>query len=292
MQNSAALLPTVLTIAGSDPSGGAGIQADLKTMNAIGVYGAAAITCITVQNSRGVTRSVALAPELVVEQVRAVLADHRVTHIKIGMVGDLGIASALTDLLAHFPGEVVYDSVLASTTGQSLLNSDRLDGLDGLLNQVTTLTPNSLELGQFSRQTITTPEQALTAAQGLLARFPKLRCLIIKGGHLNPTDPDVCDLLVRRGQEPLRSVRPRAASVHLHGTGCTFASAFASYHCLLGDDAQTFFRACSFMDTLINRSAPLSTVNSLSNGPLLHFLLCNHPVEPPQHDLSLPGILF
>ena len=89
------LLSTVLTVAGSDPTGGAGIQADLKTLTAIGVYGAAAITCITVQNSRGVTEAVPLESGLVVKQVQAVLADHDVTHIKMGMIGAVEIAKAL-----------------------------------------------------------------------------------------------------------------------------------------------------------------------------------------------------
>lgn len=273
MIKTSALLPTVLTIAGSDPCGGAGIQADLKTMTAIGVYGAAAITCITVQNSLGVSNVMVLSPSLVAEQVGAVLNDHRVTHIKIGMVGSLDIARALAEILQRFEGEVIYDPVLASTTGQRLFDSTNFNGLDCLINQVTVLTPNVDELGQLRRQSISTEEQARDAGMELLANHPRLRCLIIKGGHLEPEQPQICDLFLRRGDKTLCSKRPRLKNMNLHGTGCTFASAFASFHCLFFDDEQAFWRSCTAMESLIQQSAPFHIVKSGANGPLLHHRL-------------------
>jgi hydroxymethylpyrimidine/phosphomethylpyrimidine kinase len=265
------LLPTILTIAGSDPTGGAGIQADLKTLTAIGVYGAAAITCITVQNSRGVTESVPLESGLVARQVQAVLADHDVTHIKMGMIGTIEIARALGELLTDFHGEVIYDPVLASTTGHSLFQDSHFDELENqLISKVTVLTPNANELAQLCRQQINTPEEALSCAHSLLARHQHLRAVVVKGGHLEPESPTIHDYLVMKDQESLTNTRPRRASRNLHGTGCTYASAFAAYHCLTRDYAQAFTMTAAYMDTIIHASSTLSIVKSDMGGPLVH----------------------
>ncbi|MDD3813167.1 MAG: bifunctional hydroxymethylpyrimidine kinase/phosphomethylpyrimidine kinase [Desulfocapsaceae bacterium] len=267
------LSPTVLTIAGSDPSGGAGIQADLKTMTAIGVYGAAAITCITVQNSLGVTESVPLDGGLVVRQVQAVLADHHVTHIKIGMIGTMEIATALGKLLADYSGEVVYDPVLSSTTGQSLLSNSNLVELSTqLISKVTVLTPNCSELEQLCSQKITTPEAALQCAETLLARHEHLQAVIVKGGHLEPDRTDIHDYLVMNNKEVIVNKRRRIQSANLHGTGCTYASAFAAFHCLENDYRKAFSLTAAYMDSIISRSSSISLVKSGANGPLVHAL--------------------
>jgi hydroxymethylpyrimidine/phosphomethylpyrimidine kinase len=265
------LLPTILTIAGSDPTGGAGIQADLKTLTAIGVYGAAAITCITVQNSRGVTESVPLESGLVARQVQAVLADHDVTHIKMGMIGTIEIARALGELLTDFHGEVIYDPVLASTTGHSLFQDSHFDELENqLISKVTVLTPNANELAQLCRQQINTPEEALSCARSLLARHQHLRAMVVKGGHLEPESPTIHDYLVMKDHETHTNRRPRRVSRNLHGTGCTFASAFSAYHCLTRDYAQAFTMTAAYMDTIIHASSTLSIVKSDMGGPLVH----------------------
>lgn len=263
--------PTTLTIAGSDPTGGAGIQADLKTMTAIGVYGAAAITCITVQNSRGVSESVPLDPGLVVRQVRAVLADHHVTHIKIGMIGAMEIAMALGELLAEFSGEVIYDPVLASTTGQSLLSCENLTELHNrLISRVTVLTPNGDELARLCRREIATADDAIQCAIALLARHEHLRAVIVKGGHLEPDSAEIRDYLILQNQEIIACKRTRVNSANLHGTGCTYASAFAAHHCLEHDDIRAFFRTATFMDDLITLSRNRFFINNDGNGPLFH----------------------
>ncbi len=268
-----ALSPTVLTIAGSDPSGGAGIQADLKTMTAIGVYGAAAITCITVQNSLGVTESVPLDAGLVVRQVQAVLADHHVTHIKIGMIGVIEIAGALGKLLEDYQGEVIYDPVLASTTGQSLLSCSSLAELSSqLISKVTVLTPNGDELAQLCQQQIATPEEALCCAGTILARHEHLRAVIVKGGHLEPDSTNIHDYLLLRNQEVIVSKRTRIQSANLHGTGCTYASAFAAFHCLEKDYRKAFSLTAVYMDSIISKSSSISLVKSGVNGPLVHAL--------------------
>jgi hydroxymethylpyrimidine kinase/phosphomethylpyrimidine kinase len=267
------LSPTVLTIAGSDPSGGAGIQADLKTMTAIGVYGAAAITCITVQNSLGVTESVPLEAGLVVRQVQAVLADHHVTHIKIGMIGAMEIATALGKLLADYSGEVIYDPVLASTTGQSLFSCSSFAELSTqLISKVTVLTPNCDELAQLAQQKIATAEEALCCAGTILARHEHLQAVIVKGGHLEPDSTDVHDYLVMNNQEVIVSKRIRIQSANLHGTGCTYASAFAAFHCREKDYRKAFSLAAAYMDSIISRSSSVLLVKSGVNGPLVHAL--------------------
>jgi hydroxymethylpyrimidine/phosphomethylpyrimidine kinase len=263
----------VLTIAGSDPTGGAGIQADLKTMTAIGVYGAAAITCITVQNSRGVSESVPLDPGLVFRQAQAVLADHHVTHIKIGMIGTIEIATALGELLTGYQGEVIYDPVLASTTGQSLLSCENFTGLHSqLISKVTVLTPNGDELAQLCQQSIATPEEAVRCATLLLARHEHLRAVIIKGGHLEPDSADIRDYLVLKNGEVIVAKRPRISSANLHGTGCTYASAFAAYHCLEPEYQKAFFLTSAFMDTIIAQSSTTTLTTIGGNGPLVHSL--------------------
>jgi len=267
------LSPTVLTIAGSDPSGGAGIQADLKTMTAIGVYGAAAITCITVQNSLGVTESVPLEAGLVVRQVQAVLTDHHVTHIKIGMIGTMEIARALGKLLENYSGEVIYDPVLASTTGQSLFSCSSLAELSTqLISKVTVLTPNGDELAQLAHQKIATAEEALRCAGTILARYEHLRAVIVKGGHLEPDSTDINDYLVLKNEEVVISKRRRIHSANLHGTGCTYASAFAAFHCREKDFYKAFFLTAAYMDNTISRSSSISLVKSGANGPLVHAL--------------------
>ncbi|MBU0664716.1 MAG: bifunctional hydroxymethylpyrimidine kinase/phosphomethylpyrimidine kinase [Proteobacteria bacterium] len=267
------LSPTVLTIAGSDPSGGAGIQADLKTMTSIGVYGAAAITCITIQNSLGVMESVPLESGLVVRQVQAVLVDHHVTHIKIGMIGTMEIARALGKLLADYSGEVVYDPVLASTTGHSLLSYSSLSELSTyLISKVTVLTPNCSELEQLCQQKITTPEEALRCAGTILARDEHLRAVIVKGGHLEPDRTDIHDYLIMKNLEIVVSKRRRIQSANLHGTGCTYASAFAAFHSREKDYRKAFFLTAAYMDSIISKSSSISLVKSGVNGPLVHAL--------------------
>lgn len=266
------LAPTVLSIAGSDPSGGAGIQADLKTITAIGVYGAAAITCITVQNSLGVSESVALAGDLVVRQVQAVLADYNVTHIKIGMIGTIEIATALGQLLGEFKDEVIYDPVLSSTMGQSLLNSTNLSDLSNqLISKVTVLTPNLAELEQLCQQPMATPEAAIRGARQILDRHEHLQAVIVKGGHLEIDKKYVSDYLILKNQEQIAtSTRQRIKSHNLHGTGCTYASAFAAFHCLEKDYRKAFVLSAAYMDRIISKSSSILLIKSGKGGPLIH----------------------
>lgn len=267
------LQPTLLTIAGSDPSGGAGIQADLKTMTSIGVYGAAAITCLTVQNSHGVQEIKPLSDDFIQAQIQAVLDDHDVTHIKIGMTGNGAIIDCLARLLHPFSGEVIYDPVLATTTGDSLLKAGALSVLKKeLLTKVSFLTPNTSELRLLSNQSITSREDAIHCATVLLNTYPLMKAVIVKGGHLEESSMQISDFLVQSGGLICESKRKRLQNPNLHGTGCTYSSALASYLCMGNDTVTAFQLAGDYMQKIIQVGHDKSASTSHSNGPLLHAL--------------------
>lgn len=275
-----------LSIAGSDPSGGAGIQADLKTFTALGVYGGAAITCLTAQNSLGVAQTMPLPPEFVQRQVELVLADLPVSHVKTGMLGTDHIALAIVRSLADFRGEVVCDPVFRASDGHALFTAAAgpRPGLEALLERATVLTPNLPELLELVAGSATTVTQALEAAAALLARYPNLRAVILTGGHLPEEEAGmVTDYLLRRNRQgpeivPARHARVRTANTH--GTGCTFASAFAACHLLENDDKAAFARAVAFMDTVLRKSAGLGL--GKGKGPLAHHLFREQAeVRPP-----------
>lgn len=267
---------TVLSIAGSDPTGGAGIQADLKTMTAIGIYGAAAITCITVQNSHGVKRVQPLDPDLVGAQIEAVLSDHFVACVKIGMVGTASIAREIGKRLADFTGEIIYDPVLAATTGQALTDREALDTVRlSLISRSTVLTPNLPELEALTGTAMSDVNDITAGVNSLFNSNPGLRCVLVSGGH-TADDNVLTDYLFHRpgsGLEPETIVHPRIRTGNTHGTGCTLASAYAAHLALGMDDSGAFGRSIGFLTTLIERSAPAIIVkNQKGCGGMLHHL--------------------
>ncbi|MDR9501554.1 MAG: bifunctional hydroxymethylpyrimidine kinase/phosphomethylpyrimidine kinase [Desulfurivibrionaceae bacterium] len=264
----------ILTIAGSDPSGGAGIQADLKTITTLGCYGAAAITALTCQNSLGVSHCHALPPQLVVDQVLAVLEDMPPSHIKIGMTASREIIAALAEILKNFSGEIILDPVLRSSTGQTLLQDDSVTALAPLLARVTALTPNILELSTLSQRAVSTEEEARQAGRILMQRHPNIRALCITGGHLNEEGDAIVDLLLEKKSTAPAIVEsvarhPRRQTTNSHGTGCTFASAFAAYHSRTGSYQEAFAAAVFYVDTLLEASRKEKI--GQGQGPLLHY---------------------
>ncbi len=267
--------PTVLSVAGSDPTGGAGIQADLKTMTSIGVYGAAAITCLTVQNASGVSVIEPVSGDLVAKQVRAVLSDYRVSHIKIGMVGNLEIARALSEVLDDFQGQVIYDPVMSASSGHTLTQLGAPGELhQSLISRVSILTPNRDELAWISGQKVNNISQAVDAARVILARHSdhQLQAVIIKGGHLENDSSMISDLLIRPDSEPLRNTRQRRQGAKLHGTGCTYASALSSYLALGHELCEAFSLAGAYMEQIIQVSLVNHFCLHNSSLPLLHHL--------------------
>ncbi|MFE0644481.1 bifunctional hydroxymethylpyrimidine kinase/phosphomethylpyrimidine kinase [Streptomyces sp. NPDC058877] len=218
--------PLVLTVAGSDSGGGAGVQADLKTMLALGVHGMSVLTAVTAQNSRGVQGVWELPAEAVRAQYRAVVDDIGVQAVKTGMLATAALVETVAELLAGTPGTpVVVDPVGVSKHGDPLLAEAALDSVRSkLLPLATVATPNLDEVAQLTGVRVATEGDMRGAADAVLAYGP--RWALIKGGHL-PSGEEAVDLLTD-GTEELWLRAPRHHNRHTHGTGCTLASAVAS----------------------------------------------------------------
>jgi hydroxymethylpyrimidine/phosphomethylpyrimidine kinase len=216
--------PVALTIAGSDPSGGAGIQADLKTFHQFGVYGEAVITLITVQNTRRVERIECLAPDLVADQIRAVIGDIPPAAAKTGALGNCGIIEAVSALAAGFPFPLVVDPVILSKHGAALLEADAVDALKTrLLPYAFLLTPNLEEAALLTGAGVRNIADMRKAAEKLAALGPQ--AVLVKGGHLG--DGDAIDVLFYQG-EFREFTSPRIVTRHTHGTGCTLSAAITA----------------------------------------------------------------
>ncbi|MDX3383020.1 bifunctional hydroxymethylpyrimidine kinase/phosphomethylpyrimidine kinase [Streptomyces niveiscabiei] len=217
------MIPRVLTVAGSDSGGGAGIQADLKTMLALGVHGMSVVTAVTAQNSLGVQGAWELPAEAVRAQYRSVVDDIGVQAVKTGMLSSAGLVETVAELLATTDAPVVVDPVGVSKHGDSLLAASALDAVrHRLLPAATLATPNLDEVLQITGVRVETEAGMREAAAAVLAYGP--RWALIKGGHL---PGDAVDLLTDGSEEHwLRA--PRYDNRHTHGTGCTLASAVAS----------------------------------------------------------------
>lgn len=220
------MIRNVLSIAGSDPSGGAGIQADLKAFSARGTYGMAVLTALTAQNTTGVSAVQTVSPDFVAEQIRMVFADVRVDAVKIGMIANAGIAEAIADALHPQRGiPLVLDPVMIAKGGAALLDIAAIGALtDRLLPLATMLTPNLPEaaalLGEDHAQDRDAMQQQ---ARKLLDRGPRM--VLLKGGHLGGTDsPDV----LASADHITWFEAPRVPTKNTHGTGCTLSSALAA----------------------------------------------------------------
>lgn len=215
-----------LTIAGSDSCGGAGVQADIKTMSALGVYAASAITSVTVQNTLGVQAIQAIQPEIVAGQIRAVMDDIKPTAIKVGMVNDQATILAIADTLQEYsPQKLVVDPVMVSTSGSMLMQNDALGTFcSRLLPMATLLTPNIPEAEVLSNLSIRSTDDMDAAGSSILAMGCK--AVLIKGGHLEGRKID--KLYLPDGE--IRSfVHESIATHNTHGTGCTLSSAIAAF---------------------------------------------------------------
>lgn len=265
-------IKTILSIAGSDPSGGAGIQADLKTLTVLGAYGAAVPTCLTVQNTMGVQASYPVAPELVRDQITCVLSDLEVSHIKIGMIGTEAIAEAILEALETFHGEIILDPVVQASDGSKLTAT--FAPVTKLALRSSVITPNFAELCTLSNGTPDSVESTIKACQTLFESSPQLRCVVCKGGHFQDKNTTVTDhLLIKNqagGYEHFTHSHPRITSSNTHGTGCTYASAFAAYHQQSGDYLHAFRKSSDFVYRLLKASAPLCT--GMGKGGLVHHL--------------------
>jgi hydroxymethylpyrimidine/phosphomethylpyrimidine kinase len=261
------MIANVLTIAGSDSGGGAGIQADLKTFSALGTYGCSVITALTAQNTRAVTAIHEVPAEFVSAQLDAVFDDIAIAAVKIGMLASSAIVEAVAaGLERHGAPNVVLDPVMVAKSGDRLLRPDAVSALkERLLPLSTLITPNLPEAGDLLG--LEEPEDEagmIAAAAGLRALGP--RAVLVKGGHMEEADSiDILD----DGGEPLTLVAPRVATANTHGTGCTLSAAIAA---LLGQgmELRPAVRNAKAYLTQAIAAADLLDVGH-GHGPVHHF---------------------
>jgi hydroxymethylpyrimidine/phosphomethylpyrimidine kinase len=215
-----------LTIAGSDSGGGAGIQADLKAMSALGVYGASVVTAITAQNTRAVTAVHSIPLEVISAQIEAVLSDLDVRAIKIGMLATPGIIGCVHEALGAFSGEIVLDPVMIAKSGDALLAADAVDSLrKELVPRATVLTPNLPEAACLLDQPVAQSTDEMIS-QGLALCELGAQAVLMKGGH---GAEEICEDILVSGDEVRACFRAqRQHTKNTHGTGCTLSSAIAA----------------------------------------------------------------
>ena len=253
-----------LTIAGSDSGGGAGIQADLKTFAAHGVYGTSALTAVTAQNSLGVTMSLAIPAEVVTAQMGAVVSDFGAHSAKTGMLANAGIVEAVAAAIEELEIPwLIVDPVMLAKSGDRLLDEDAVEALRSeLLRRAFVVTPNVPEAEVLSGMRIESSADCREAARRIHALGPS--CVIVKGGHL-PTS-DIVDLLYDGRQfDDFRT--ERVPGGHTHGTGCTFSAALAAHLALERGLREAIPLAQAYVEGAIRNAPQLG----LGNGPMNHF---------------------
>jgi hydroxymethylpyrimidine/phosphomethylpyrimidine kinase len=264
------MLAVALTIAGSDPSGGAGIQADLKTFHQFGVYGQAVITLLTVQNTQTVSRVETMPADLVVQQIEAVISDIPPTAAKTGALGDIAIVEGIAELAKSFAFPLIVDPVMISKHGIRLISPEAEEALKRvLLPRAFLVTPNIPEAESLTGMTIRDENDMRAAAN----RLRDLGCKagLVKGGHRRGEPVDVLsapglseDLIFFSGT--------RINTRHTHGTGCTYSAAITAGLALGQDLRQSIVAAKSFIQSAIETAPGLGA----GQGPVNHF------VEPVQ----------
>lgn len=258
-------IPT-LTIAGSDSCGGAGIQADIKTMSALGCYASSAITAITIQNTVGVTAVHAVPPEIVAGQIRAVMDDIKPLAIKIGMVNDATTIEAIADALVDYDIKIlVIDPVMVATSGSRLMQDDAVDIFrNKLLPMATLLTPNVPEAEVLSNMKITDEASMNEAAKRILAKG--CNTLLIKGGHLAGKK---IDRLYAADKQVREYEAQDVATRNTHGTGCTLSSAITAHLAIGYTMEEAIAKAKAWLTEALIAGADVEIGSG--HGPVNHF---------------------
>ncbi|MDK1387815.1 bifunctional hydroxymethylpyrimidine kinase/phosphomethylpyrimidine kinase [Sinorhizobium sp. 8-89] len=255
-----------LTIAGSDSGGGAGIQADLKTFSALGVYGASVITAVTAQNTRGVTAVADLSPEIVTAQIDAVFSDLDVAAVKIGMVSRRETIAAIADGLRRFGKRAVVDPVIVATSGDRLLRPNAVAALaEELLPLALVATPNLPEAALLTGRSVAEDEKEM-ARQAEAILKSGARSVLVKGGHLQ--NGEATDLFFD-GNVITRLPAARVETINDHGTGCTLSAAVAA-ELALGQPLTDAVRAAkAYLHAAISAADALAV--GKGRGPVHHF---------------------
>lgn len=265
------MIPNTLSIAGVDPSGGAGVLADVKAMSALGAYGMAVVAALTAQNTRGVTGISPVPPEFVALQIDTLFADVRVDAVKIGMLGQQGVTRAVAERLAHWkPAHVVLDPVMIAKSGDALLERSAIDELrESLLPLATVLTPNLPEAGVLVGGSAADNLRDMRRVAEKLRRQLNdsgQRWVFLKGGHLPGSD--TIDLL-HDGDQMIELPGRRIDTPNTHGTGCTLSAALAALLPQTGDLPEAARRAKAYLVAAIGQADRLSVGSG--HGPVQHF---------------------
>ncbi len=255
-----------LTIAGSDSGGGAGIQADLKTFSALGVFGTSASTAITAQNTQDVTAVEPISNAVVAAQIKAVLDDIDIHAVKIGMLGSPELIQTVTDALADFAGPVVLDPVMLSKSGVALLPDDAVEALVTLLlPRATVLTPNLPEAARILGEAEAVGDDAVLAqGQRILALGAK--AVVMKGGH---AEGEICRDWLVTSEGAIHFEAPRIQTRNTHGTGCTMSSAIAAELAKGADLQGALTRAHAWLHGAIKAADHIDIGHG--HGPVHHF---------------------
>jgi len=259
--------PVVLSIAGSDSGGGAGIQADLKTISALGCFATTAITAITVQNTLGVAGIHPVPAEIVTGQIKAVIEDLKPSAIKIGMVYSAALAMAVADTLSQYPAiPIIFDPVMLTSTGDSLIEDRTATAFKDLLFPLAELiTPNLDEAAVLARFEVTTIPDMEKAAYRLLQY--SCSAVLIKGGHL--AGSELCDFYLHKNGDARMFRSNKIDTKNTHGTGCTLSAAIASFLALGDDLATAIAKSKAYTHEAIEHGKHASI--GAGHGPLNHF---------------------
>jgi hydroxymethylpyrimidine/phosphomethylpyrimidine kinase len=262
------MIPIALTIAGSDSSGGAGIQADLKTFSALGVYGASVITALTAQNTRGVSAIHQLPSEFITAQLDAVFDDLDIKAVKIGMAGNAEAVSVIAQKLRSLEGiPIVLDPVMVATSGDPLLDADTEHSLrDQLIPLADLMTPNLEESARLLGEKASATDEVEMQDQAKRLMELGSRAALIKGGH--GKGEDAVDVLWD-GESVTRLAAPRIETRNTHGTGCTLSSAIAAELAKGASLADACARAKKYLTSALDASDHLDV--GQGSGPVHHF---------------------
>lgn len=255
----------VLTIAGSDCSGGAGIQADIKTISALGAYAASAITAITAQNTLGVQDVLPIPPSMVTAQIDSIMTDIEIDAVKIGMVNDASIVEVIVSGIKKYkPKYVVCDPVMISTSGCRLMEENTVDIIKQTLFPLSTvITPNLHEVSLLVGREVTDLEEMKIAAKELSLKYGTN--VLVKGGHLD--GEEMCDVLFADNQYYMFSGE-KIETKNLHGTGCTLSSAIATYLCRVENLPEAVRLSKEYVSKAIKLGVDLNVGHG--NGPVWH----------------------
>ncbi|WP_022834412.1 bifunctional hydroxymethylpyrimidine kinase/phosphomethylpyrimidine kinase [Salisaeta longa] len=267
--------PVALSIAGSDSGGGAGIQADLKAMEANGVFGTSALTAVTAQNTHAVEMAFDLPLRIIRAQIDAVASDFPVAAAKTGMLSSAAIIETVSDCIAtHELTPLVVDPVMISKSGYKLLADDAIDTLiERLIPLATVITPNLHEARHLLQMDVQTLDDARAAAKALHELGAK--AVLVKGGHLSDSDEAVDVLYDGRSLHTFSA--PRIDTPHTHGTGCTYASAIAAQLAHGRSLTDAVERAKQYVTRAIEQALPLGS----GHGPTNHFPTLDTPATTP-----------